>query len=103
MSFDVYVQLVDRYSDQCFPRTVIEEAFRPYMHKVDEQLYRLTYPGGGSSDLYLDEGAKVTGSVSRLLAERRCMTGYTKSCPRSRTSICIGEAAPLSPIRRRSH
>ena len=61
MSFDAFVQLVDKYNDQVFPKTVIEEAFRPYMQKVDGRLYRVTYPDGSSSDLYLDEGPKVDG------------------------------------------
>lgn len=61
MSFDVFVQLVDQYDDQVFPRTVLEETFRPYIHKVDEKLYRLIYPDGSSSDLYLDQGSKIDG------------------------------------------
>lgn len=61
MSFDVDVQLVDKYYDQGFPRAVVEEAFRPYMHPIDAGVYRLIYPEGGSSDLYLDQKPMITG------------------------------------------
>ena len=61
MSFDVDVQLVDKYFDQGFPRSVVEEAFRSYMHPIDAGLYRLTYPEGGSSDLYLEQTPVING------------------------------------------
>jgi hypothetical protein len=60
MSFDVFIQTTDK--NYSFSRSIVEEAFRPYSGSFSaDRMQRLSFPGGGSSDLYVSQKPMING------------------------------------------
>jgi hypothetical protein len=58
MSFDVHLQLVEKYYRQGFSRSIVEEVFGPFLGSDG---YRLSFPGGGGGDLYVRDKPMIGG------------------------------------------
>lgn len=61
MSFDLFLQNFRRGESATFPRAVVDSAFKEYIKEMDPEFSMLNFPDGGSSEIYIDEGAEISG------------------------------------------
>lgn len=61
MSFDLFLQNFQRGEIATFPRAVVDSAFKGYLKEVDPEFSILNFPDGGSSELYIDKDAAISG------------------------------------------